>query len=40
MAEVTNVHKAGARELGDVAREREVRIKSNSEIANRGIRDQ
>jgi len=36
--EVTSVHKAGAREVGDVVREKETRIKSNVKVANRGIR--
>src|SRR6218665_676790 len=37
-AEVTDVHEAGAGEVGDVAGEREMRIKSNTKIADRGIR--
>ena len=31
-AEVTNVHRAGAREAGNVARERDKRIKGNTKI--------
>jgi len=34
---VTNVHKAGVREVGYVVREREMRMKSNTKIVNRGI---
>ena len=37
-AEVTDVHEAGAGEVGDVVGERDMRIKSNSKIPNRGIR--
>ena len=37
-AEVTNVHEAGARKVGDVIREGEILIKSYSKIADRGIR--
>ena len=41
-AEVTDVHEAGAGEVGDVVGEREMRIKStctcNTKIADRGIR--
>ena len=37
-AEVTDVHEAGAEEAGDVVEEREVRIKSNTKIADWGIR--
>ena len=37
-AEVTNVHEAGTRELGDVIRAGEMWIKSNTKIADRGIR--
>ena len=36
-AEVTNVHEAGAREVGDVIREGEMCIKSNTKIADRGV---
>ena len=32
------MHEAGAGEVGDVAGEREVRIKNNTKIADRGIR--
>ena len=35
VAEVTNVHEAGA--VGEVVGEREMRIKSNTKIADRGI---
>jgi len=31
------VHKAGVQEIGDVFREREMRIKGNTKIDNRGI---
>ena len=37
-AKVTDVHEAGEGEVGDMAGEREMRIKSNTKIANRGIR--
>jgi hypothetical protein len=37
-AQVTNVHEAGAREVGDVIREGEMWIESNTKIADRGIR--
>ena len=37
-AEVTDVHEAGAGEVGDVVGEREVRIESNTKITDRGIR--
>ena len=37
-AEVTDVHEAGAGEVGDVVGEREMRIKSNTKITDRGIR--
>jgi len=37
-AEVTNVHEAGAGDVGDVVGERETRIKSNTKIADRDIR--
>ena len=37
-AEVTNVHEAGAREVGDVVRDGEMLIKSYTKIADRGIR--
>ena len=37
-AEVTHVHEAEAEEVGDVVGEREMRIKSNTDIADRGIR--
>jgi len=37
-AEVTDVHEAGAGEVGDVVGEREMRIESNTKIADRGIR--
>ena len=36
-AEVLNVHKAGAKEVGEVVSERETRIKNNTKIVNRGI---
>ena len=36
--EVTDVHEAGAGEVGDVVGEREMRIKSNTKIAERRIR--
>jgi len=36
--EATDVHEAGAGELRDVVGEREMRIKSNTKIADRGIR--
>ena len=38
-AEVTDVHEAGAGEVGDVVGEREM-IKSNTKIADRGIRSE
>jgi len=34
------VHKTGYGEVGDVVGEREMRIKSNTKIANRSIRDE
>src|SRR6218665_2552162 len=34
-AEVTNVHEAGAGEVGDVVGEREMRIESNTKITDR-----
>ena len=34
---VTDVHEAGAGEVGDVVGEREMRIKSNTRIADRDI---
>jgi len=38
-AKVTDVHEAGAGEVGDVVGKREMRIKSNTKIADReGIR--
>jgi len=37
-AEVTNVHETGPGEVGDVVGEREMRIKSKTRIASRGIR--
>ena len=37
-AEVTDVHEARAGEVTDVVREREMRIKSNTKIADRVIR--
>ena len=37
-AEVTDVHEAGAGEVGDVVGEREISIKSNTKIPDRGIR--
>ena len=37
-AEVTDVHEAEAGEVGDVVGEREMRIKSNTKIVDRGIR--
>src|SRR6218665_3018308 len=37
-AEVADVHEAGAGEVGDVVGERELRIKSNTKTADRGIR--
>ena len=39
-ADVTDVHKAGAGEVGSVVGEREMRIKSKTKIANRSIRDE
>src|SRR6218665_2420928 len=36
-AEVTNVHEAGAGEVGDVVGERAIRIESNTKITDRGI---
>src|SRR6218665_1811919 len=38
-AEVTDVHEAGAGEVGDVVGEREIRIESNTKITDRGIRE-
>ena len=35
--EVTDVHEAGAGEVGDVVGEREMRIESNAMITDRGI---
>ena len=35
---VTNIHEAGTREVGDVIREGEMWIKSNTKIADRGVR--
>ena len=35
---VTDVHKAGAGEVGDAVGERETRIERNTKIVNRGIR--
>ena len=37
-AEVTDVHKAGTGEVGDVVGEREMGIESNTKITDRGIR--
>jgi len=37
-AEVTNLHEAGAEEVGDVVGEREMRINCNTKITDRGIR--
>ena len=37
-AEVTDVQEAGAVEVGDVVGERQMRIKSNTKIADRGAR--
>ena len=37
-AEVTNVHETGARGVGDVIREGEMWIKTNTKIADRSIR--
>ena len=37
-AEVTNVHEAGAGEVGDVVGERDMRIETNTKITDRGIR--
>jgi len=37
-AEVTDVHDEGAGEVGDVVGQREMRIKSNTKIADRGVR--
>ena len=37
-AKVTDVHEAGGGEVGDVVGEREMRIKSNTKIADRGNR--
>ena len=39
-AEVTDVHEAGAGEVGDVVGEREMRIESNTKITDRGIRSE
>ena len=36
-ADVTDVHEAGAGEVGDVVGEREMRIESNTKITDRGI---
>ena len=36
-AEVTNMHEAGAREVGDVIREGEMWIKGNAKIAHRRV---
>ena len=36
-AQVTNVHEAGAREVGEVIREGEMWIESNTKIADRGV---
>jgi len=36
-AEVTDVHEAKAGEVGDVVEDREMRIKSNTKIADRSI---
>ena len=36
-AEVTNVHEAGARKVGDVIREGEMWIESYTKIADRGV---
>ena len=36
VAEVTDVHEAGAVEVGDVVGKREMRIKLNTKIADRG----
>ena len=38
VVEVTDVHEAGAGEVGDVVGEREMRIESNTKIIDRGIR--
>ena len=37
---MATVTKAGARQVGDMVREREMRIKSNTKISKRGIRDE
>ena len=37
-ADITDVHEAGAGEVGDVVGEREMRIESNTKITDRGIR--
>ena len=37
-AEVTDVHEAGAGEVGDVVGERVMRIRCNTKIADRGVR--
>jgi len=37
-AEITDVHEAGAGEVEDVVGEREMRINSNTKVADRGIR--
>ena len=37
-ADFTDVHEAGAEEVGEVVGEREMRIKSNTRIAYRNIR--
>ena len=39
-AEVTDVHKTEAREVRDVVGERKKRIKSNTKIADKSIRDE
>jgi hypothetical protein len=35
-----NVHETGAREVGDEAREKEMWIKSNAKIVDRGVGDE
>src|SRR6218665_464671 len=38
-AEVTNVHETGAGAVGDAVGERDIRVKSNTKIANMGMRE-
>ena len=39
-AKVTDMHEAGAGEIGDVVGEREMGVKSNTKISDRGIRSE